>query len=544
MLEIIKYGEDEYDFPCLLVLGCFDGLHIGHADLLKKAKLQAKINGLDLGVMMFADGKGGKQLYTFEERVAELEKYGAKFVLKVDFNEEFKKIQPLDFLACLEDKLNLKAYMSGKDFRFGKDKKGKSSTLKAYAEDEDNSVWYLPVKDVTYKNEKISASMIKAFLDEGNVKLATELLGRHYSICGTVIRGEGRGKTVVGYPTMNIKWDENKYAVKEGVYAVKCTVGEQTYYGIANFGARPTFGEEEPLLEVYLDGFSGEVYDETVKVEFLRYLRNISKFDGADALGAQLTDDITLVREEAALAEAEAAAAAAAAEQSVEEAAKEVTEQPDEEAKDETPLVDEIKEETKQPVKEETKQIVAEVKQEEIKQPVEEVKEIKEKVIKQTVQEVVEETTWHAVEESEEDIGEQSVEGKNEITEQPVIEIKDGITAQPVEEVKDVKEKVTIQPAHEIVEETTWHAVEDTEEEVTEQPLEDGKKEFAEQPVIEIKDKITAQLVDEAERKVTEQSVEEVKEEVPVHDVEKVEEEVTEQPSNETKEETEESNND
>ena len=131
MLEIVRFGEDEYDFPCLLVLGCFDGLHVGHAELLKKAKLQAKINGLDLGVMMFSEGKGGKQLYSFEERLAFLEQYNVKFVLKIDFNEDFKKIKPLEFLEQLEDKLNLKAYMSGKDFKFGQGKKGKSSTLKS-----------------------------------------------------------------------------------------------------------------------------------------------------------------------------------------------------------------------------------------------------------------------------------------------------------------------------------------------------------------------------------------------------------------------------
>ena len=73
MLEIIRYNEDEYEFPCLIVLGCFDAVHTGHAELLKKAKLQAKINGLDLGVMLFSEGKGGRQVFTFEEKLAVLE---------------------------------------------------------------------------------------------------------------------------------------------------------------------------------------------------------------------------------------------------------------------------------------------------------------------------------------------------------------------------------------------------------------------------------------------------------------------------------------
>ncbi|MDE5766348.1 MAG: adenylyltransferase/cytidyltransferase family protein, partial [Clostridia bacterium] len=94
MLNVVEYGKDEYDFPALIVLGCFDALHEGHRELLKKAKLQAKINGLDLGVMMFRDGKGGKLIYSFEERLAILEQFNVKFVLVIDYNEEFKKTEP------------------------------------------------------------------------------------------------------------------------------------------------------------------------------------------------------------------------------------------------------------------------------------------------------------------------------------------------------------------------------------------------------------------------------------------------------------------
>ena len=101
MLEVINYNDEEYGFPSLLVLGCFDALHKGHAELLKKAKLQAKINGLDLGVMLFAGGKGGKQIYTLEERLELLKEYNVKFVLKIDFNDEFKSTSANDFLKVL-----------------------------------------------------------------------------------------------------------------------------------------------------------------------------------------------------------------------------------------------------------------------------------------------------------------------------------------------------------------------------------------------------------------------------------------------------------
>ncbi len=292
MLEIVGYNEDEYGFPCLLVLGCFDGVHIGHAELLKKAKLQAKINGLDLGVMMFAEGKGGKQVYTFEERVKLLEQFNVKFVLKIDFTNEFKTTKPLDFLQNIEDKLNVKAYMSGKDFRFGAGAKGKSSTLKNYAEDEENGVWYMSVKDVLDGAEKVSTTLIKSLLESGEVARANELLGRNFSVTGKVCDGANRGGKLVGYPTLNLIYPENKADLKRGVYEVKCVVCGEEYKGVANYGARPTFDDAEDVLEVHLSGYNGNCRGEEVTVEFVKYIREIRKFNSAEELAAQIAADL------------------------------------------------------------------------------------------------------------------------------------------------------------------------------------------------------------------------------------------------------------
>lgn len=252
MLEIVNYNEGEYEFPCLLVLGCFDGLHIGHAELLKKAKLQAKINGLDLGVMLFADGKGGKQVYSFEERIALLEQYNVKFVVRIEFTNDFKNTKPLDFLQVLEDKLNVKAYMSGKDFRFGAGAKGKSSTLKNYCEDEENGVWYMSVKDVLNGSEKVSTTLIKAIIENGDISSANELLGRSFSVTATV--GETCGNQI------KILYPQNKIAPKDGMYCVKCTVGENEYNGTAAVGGDVT---------VTLEDFGGNIDGQQIKIEFL-----------------------------------------------------------------------------------------------------------------------------------------------------------------------------------------------------------------------------------------------------------------------------------
>lgn len=294
MLEIIDYDKDEYSFPCLLVLGCFDAIHEGHRELFKKAKLQAKINGLDLGVMMFSCGKGGKQVFTLQERIKFLETYNVKFIMKVDFTDEFKQTKPLDFLAKIESKINVKAYMSGKDFRFGAGAKGKSSTLKNYAEDEENGVWYMPVKDVLSDGEKISTTLIKACLEEGNIAKANRLLGTNFFVTGKVIHGQDRGNSL-GYPTVNIEYPADKYEVKQGVYKVQSVIGEKKYFGIANYGPRPTFGEEVAVLEVHYIGFDGDLYGEELKVEFLDYIRDIKCFDSAAQLTAQLQCDKAFV---------------------------------------------------------------------------------------------------------------------------------------------------------------------------------------------------------------------------------------------------------
>ena len=371
MLKIINYNADEYDFPALVVLGCFDAVHIGHQALLKKAKLNAKINGLDLGVMMFADGKGGRQVFTFEERVAMLEQYNAKFILRIDYTEEFKKTSAQDFLENLEQHINLKGYMSGKDFRFGAGAKGKSSTLKKYAEDEDNAVWYEAVKDVALDGEKVSTTLIKQCLEEGKINKATELLGRQYFVSGEVCEGHGRGKQL-GFPTANIAYPENKVLVAPGVYGVEAEIDGTVYKGVANCGPRPTFGEDSYTLEVYFEGLSEDLYGKTFTVRFLNYIRGIRKFATAEELAAQIAVDATCIgAPDAAVEEAPAVAAEAPVTEEVAE--ESVTE---EAAAEEQPAEEEIAvaaEEVAETLSEETpEETFAEVVEDEVETPAQE----------------------------------------------------------------------------------------------------------------------------------------------------------------------------
>lgn len=422
MLSVIEYGKDEYDFPALIVLGCFDALHAGHRELLKKAKLQAKINGLDLGVMMFRDGKGDKLVYSFEERIAILEQFNVKFVLAIDFTEEFKKTAPLDFLEAVEDKINVKAYMSGKDFRFGEKAKGKSSTLKSYAEDDENGVWYMPVKDVEMDGEKISTTLIKSYLSEGNVAKANALLGSEFTLTGEVVKGAGRGTSVVGFPTVNIVYPEWKQPIKHGVYSVKCMIGETDYQGVANFGTCPTFGDDRVALEVYFEGFSGDLYGQVLTIRFIDFVRDIEEFVSADELSGQIKSDLNSVNGEAVAADA--TVEEPAAEQPVENVA-DVAEVPSEEVTEQ--VVEECEEITEGTVEEQSVETVEETEEasvEEVKDEAAEItEEISEAVEEQpaeesAVSEVIEEKLAELISEdniTEEHIAEEQTEEPEEI---------------------------------------------------------------------------------------------------------------------------------
>ena len=579
MLEIIEYGKDEYAFPSLVVLGCFDAIHAGHRELFKKAKLQAKINGLDLGVMMFRDGKGGKQVYSFEERVAMLSSYNVKFVLVIDYTHEFKQISPIDFLHAIEDKVNVKAYMSGKDFRFGKGAKGKSSTLKNYAEDEDNGVWYMPVKDVAYEGEKISTTLIKSCLAEGNVAKAAAMLGEKFYVEGQVIEGAHRGADILGFPTINIAYPDWKYPVKHGVYKVQVAAEDQVYSGIANFGSRPTFDDDKELLEVYIKDFDGDLYGKNVKVSFVGYMRSIRKFADPAELAAQLEQDkaaLSLTDEQFnalyPLEEGQPAIEEVATAQLEEECTPpaEVFEgapvqQPEvltvSESAEVEAAIAQPAEETEVSDVEISQEVPAEGVSEEVKE-----EPLAEEVVEETTEEIpaeeiVEETTEETpaeefVEETTEEIpAEEAVE---EITEEiPAEEIVEETTEEiPVEEVvedateeipaEEVVEEITEEvPAEEVIEETTEEipaeeVVEDIIEEVpAEEVVEDTTGEIpAEEVVEEITEEIPAEEIVEVTTEETpaEEVVEEITEEVPAEEI--VEEATEEIPAEEFVEET------
>lgn len=272
--------------PCVLLIGGFDGLHVGHKKLLARAKAY----GLPVGITTIVGCKRGSGLFTLEERRRIWEKAGFAFVCEMQFSK-IKDTAWEDFARLLTDTYNVKAFVCGEDFRFGKGAEGTPEKLQTA------TGINVDVEDIlTWEGNKISTTTIKGYLVDGNVQKANQLLGDNFFVQGEVVQDRKVGRTL-GFPTANMMYPQDKFALKKGVYETKVIYQGNTYKGITNYGARPTFDNGQVCIETYLDGFNGNLYGETLQIQFVRFLREIKTFDDAEALKKQLGEDIRSVRE-------------------------------------------------------------------------------------------------------------------------------------------------------------------------------------------------------------------------------------------------------
>ncbi len=268
-----------------MLLGGFDGLHVGHRLLLARAKE----SGLPVGVMTIVGGKEGQSLFTFAERERIFKESGIDFVFELPF-EEIKDLSPTEFLQKLTKEFYPKLFVCGEDFRFGKGAAGMPSMIESSTQ---VRVEILPL--VEKNGEKISSRAIKRLLLEGEVESANALLQENYFVCGKVVSDRKIGRTI-GFPTANVLYPKEKFSLKMGVYETCVKVDGVAYKGITNYGARPTFHNTDVVTETYLDGFDGDLYGKDLKIEFVRYLRNVQKFDTVEGLKEQLAKDVRRIQ--------------------------------------------------------------------------------------------------------------------------------------------------------------------------------------------------------------------------------------------------------
>ncbi|MUG21757.1 bifunctional riboflavin kinase/FAD synthetase [Paenibacillus macerans] len=283
--------------PQVLAIGQFDGLHLGHASVIETAvKLAAEL-GLPASVMTFHPHpkevmkKGDYDGYLTPPREKErlLRSMGVDFVYIVEFNDSFSRVSPQNFVAGILVPLQVHTAVVGFDFRYGYRGEGHAGMLRELS---DNVLDVSTVPPFLIDGEKVSSSGIRKALQEGDIRLANRWLGRSYSLKGAVMHGEKRGR-LLGFPTANLKLTEHYVIPASGVYAVRAHHGGHSYEGVMNVGVKPTFHNDAtvPSFEVHLFDFSGEIYDESLSVEVVHFLREERKFGSIDELIAQITKD-------------------------------------------------------------------------------------------------------------------------------------------------------------------------------------------------------------------------------------------------------------
>lgn len=283
-------------------IGNFDGVHLGHLALIKRTQSLAAKYDAPTGVVLFDPHprryfrpEEPAFLITLpDERDALLRAGGVDQVFSLPFNDAMAALSPEAFVAeQLKGRLGLAGIAAGADFRFGARREGDAAALQQLG-----AQYGLGVEIIDLKAEpgedKYSSSAVREALRDGDVKRAAALLGRPWRVSGVVLDGQKLGRQI-GFATANMRLGEI-IEPRRGVYAVRVDFDGARYNGVANFGRRPTVGETAPLLETHLFDFDGDLYGRRLQVEFVDFLRDERKFDGLDALKAQIAKDCEAAR--------------------------------------------------------------------------------------------------------------------------------------------------------------------------------------------------------------------------------------------------------
>jgi riboflavin kinase/FMN adenylyltransferase len=282
----------------VLAIGNFDGLHLAHQGLLGAAKQLANASKSPKIVMSFyphpkhyfVKNAGNFAIEPFSTRLRRLKQLGFDAVLIMRFNDELANMSAHDFITdILQIKLGVKHVVVGDDFRFGKNRLGTPEMLRKY------DIGATAFAQMKLQEVVISSTNVRKLLSEGNMEQAASLLGRPYEIAGVVIHGEKRGREL-GVRTLNISL-HGLHLPAFGVYAVHLWVDDEPHQAIANLGVRPTFGKNEPILEVHNFMPLDNLYGCKVRVQLLHYVRSEMQFDSANALQNQINNDIEKVKE-------------------------------------------------------------------------------------------------------------------------------------------------------------------------------------------------------------------------------------------------------
>jgi riboflavin kinase/FMN adenylyltransferase len=291
--------EVRFDRRTAITIGTFDGVHLGHRAIIETLVARARaMNGRSVvvtfhphpQVVLRRKGDDVKLLTSAEERDRLLEELGVDIVIILEFTPELAATPWREFIDRFIENVGIGHIVFGHDHAFGRNREGTADALRALGREVGFEVTEVGPLDI--EGDAVSSTKIRRALAVGDLETAGRYLGRRYSVTGTVVRGDGRGRTL-GIPTANVApLEEAKLLPADGVYCVEMLVGEERHRGMANIGLRPTFTDATVrTLEVNLFDFDGDLYERTVSVEFVRFVRGERKFASAEEFLEQLARD-------------------------------------------------------------------------------------------------------------------------------------------------------------------------------------------------------------------------------------------------------------
>jgi riboflavin kinase/FMN adenylyltransferase len=288
-------------------IGNFDGVHRGHRTVIEAVTRAAQAAGRPAGIVTFEPhprqvmrpNDPPFRLTPFASKARLLEAAGVERLFALEFNDWLREQSPADFVGeVLHRRLGLAHVVVGEDFTFGRGRSGNLDLLRQEAAR--HGLGVSAVGALTDGGAKISSSAVRDHLRAGQPREAAALLGHDWEIEGEVVKGDQRGR-LLGFPTANVAIPEGSLEPRLGVYAIRAALADQAaprwLDGVANIGMRPTFGKDRVALEAHLFDFTGDIYGRVLRVAFAGFVRPEQKFNGLDALKAQIAADSATARE-------------------------------------------------------------------------------------------------------------------------------------------------------------------------------------------------------------------------------------------------------
>jgi riboflavin kinase/FMN adenylyltransferase len=283
-------------------IGVFDGVHLGHRHLVKLLQKEANQAGCASAVITFYNHPKTiltpeattNSLTDSDDKLLLLRSLGVDIVIPVTFTAEVAALKAQEFVGVLQRCLRMRGLVIGPDFALGNKRSGTPDVLRNLG----NEMGFVVTVANLYKRDNLhfSSSGIRSALADGNVTMATRLLGRYYNLTGKVVHGANKGGSVLGYPTANIIPNSATVLPKDGIYATWAYVEQRWYLAATNIGTRPTFNTGPRTIEAFILDFKGDIYDKKIRLEFVQRLRGEVAFENIEALKKQMQKDVIQTR--------------------------------------------------------------------------------------------------------------------------------------------------------------------------------------------------------------------------------------------------------